>query len=147
MFKQRFDLRAFMIVTVAMLIGALWAGYNLWSVLWGPAAGNVRGLVWAVFATPFATFLGWAVVRGSERWRAAFACFVIYFFTILTAARIERLLIGEDRAGATNHALYFELTLALQIICCLGVALRLVGSVGTMKSPNEVTRRSTPPKP
>jgi hypothetical protein len=119
-----FDRRTFAIIACATLVGALWAGYNLW------VAGSDRGqevfraLIWTVFATPFATFCGWAIARPAERWWAAFVCFAIYFFAIFTAARVERLLLGEELANATAHLLYFRLTLAFDVLACLGVALQ-----------------------
>jgi hypothetical protein len=142
--STRWDRRTFGLVMGAVVIGALWAGYNLWRFDFGRAGGDVRMLVWIVFATPFATFLGWVWARPREGWRAAFVTFVIYFFAIMVAARIERLVLGEDRAAATRHALYFELTLALDVVACLVVALRVARSVVTIPSPNNDVRSASP---
>ena len=147
MSERRFDSRAFGIIAGATLLGAAWAGYQLWTAGFGSDQGNFRALIWGVFATPFAAFCGWAWARPGERWQAAFVCFVIYFFSILVAARIERLVLGEERAAATGHALYFQLTLALDLIACLVVALRQARSVGTIPLPNDAVGRTTPPKP
>jgi hypothetical protein len=144
--SNRWDRRAFGLLMIAVVIGALWAGYNLWRFDFGRAGGDVRMLVWIVFATPFATFLGWVWARPREGWHAAFVTFVIYFFAIMVAARIERLVLGEDQAAATHHALYFQLTLALDVVACLVVALRVARSVVTIPSPDTKDVRSTSPE-
>jgi hypothetical protein len=129
---RNFDRRAFVLIAGAALLGAAWAGYNLWQ------AGNsrepevFRALIWAVFAPPFFTFWGWLAARPAERWRAAFTCFMIYFVAIFAAARLERLLLGADEAAATGHALYFRLVLLFQLLACLGVALRRALRAGTI---------------
>jgi succinate-acetate transporter protein len=141
---RRFDRRSFSIIACAAVLGALWAGFNLWRA--GDARDDsvFRALIWVVFATPFATFWGWILARPHERWRAAFVCFTIYFFAIFTAARIERLVLGQEAASATGHALYFRLTLLFDLLGCLGVALHRARSLGTIASPAESVARSTP---
>jgi hypothetical protein len=144
--KSRFDLRTFALIALATLIGGLWAWYNL------RLAGSARDLavsnqlVWAVFATPFAAFLGWVLARRAESWRAAFVCFCIYFFAIFLAARVERLVLGEEVASATKHALYFQLVLAFDLLGCLGAALQRAISVGTIRMPNEPAAHSSSPQ-
>ncbi len=147
MTSRNFDLRAFVIIAGAAILGACWAGYNLW------LAGDVRDeivareLVWAVFATPFATFIGWVIARPSEGWRAACVTFCVYFFTIFVAARIERLALGEELANATKHVLYFRLTLGLDLVACLVVALQRARAGGTMHASSDPVAQSTSPQP
>ena len=143
MSKQRFDLRTFAIIALAAVGGALWAGYNLLSAGDSRDLSVFRELVWAVFATPFVTFFGWAVARPGERWRAAFVCFLIYFFSIFAAARVERLILGEQMASATKHALYYRLTLAFDLLGCLGAALQRARVEGTIPAPKEPTAYTT----
>ena len=66
---------------IALAIGLAWAAYNL--NVAGPFRNDevVRNLVWAVFATPFAFFLGWIGARRHEIGVAAFCCFCLYFFS------------------------------------------------------------------
>ena len=144
---RRFDLRTFSIIAAATIAGALWAGYNLWAAGDARDPGVFRALIWAVFATPLLTFIGWAWTRPAERWRAAGVCFAVYFFAIFAAARIERLVLGQDLAEQTRHALYFRLTLALDLLGGLAIALHRGRSMGTIQAPDDVAARSTPLKP
>lgn len=143
---MRFRWRDAVVIALAVLIGAAWAAYNL------RVAGDSRdeiflhALIWVVFATPFATFIGWVLARPRERWSAAAVCFTIYVFSIFAAARIERLLVGEANAAATSHALYFRLCLAFNLLAGLGVALHRAAHVGTMLITAEPERRTAPSK-
>src|SRR5256885_1577533 len=112
MSNLRVDWRSFGAIAGTATIGAIWAGYNLWMAGGSREPAVFRELIWAVFATPFAAFFGWAWARPDERWRAAFVCFCIYFFSIFAGARLERLVLGEEVATATKHALYYRATLA-----------------------------------
>ena len=132
MFARRIDWRTFGLIAVAALLGALWSVYNVWSAGARRDPDVYRALIWIVFATPFATFWGWAIARPGERWRAAFVCFSIYFFAIFIAARIERLVLGEAAATGSGHALYFRLTLLFDLFACLGVALQRARGIGTI---------------
>jgi hypothetical protein len=144
--RRHVDWRSLTIIGLAALTGAAWAGYNL------RLAGDRRdeaifhALIWIVFATPFATFGGWAVARPRERWPAAAVCSSIYFFAILAAARIERLVVGEEIAAATGHALYFRLCLVFDLLGCLGAALHRALYVGTMHMSTGQERRTAPSK-
>ena len=140
------DRRTFVIIAIATLVGAAWAGYNLWTVGANRGEAAYRPLIWAVFGTPFATFLGWSVARPAERWRAAFVCFLIYFFAILVAARIERLLLGEVQATATQHALYFRLCLGIDFLAGLVVALQRARSARTIPGPDNTYARPASPQ-
>ena len=137
MTQGRFDRRTFSTIACAALLGALWAGYNLWRAGDARDESVFRALIWIVFATPFATFWGWILARPQERWQAAFICFLIYFFAIFAAARIERLVLGQDEANATGHALYFRLTLVFDVLGCLGVALQRARSSATIGAPTD----------
>lgn len=144
--RQPFEWRVFAGIALVALVGAAWAGYNL------RLAGSDRGeavfdaLIWTVFATPFATFGGWMIVRPREGWLAAAVCFTIYMVAIFAAARIERLLVGAETSAANGHMLYFRLCLAFDLLGCLGVALHRAGHVGTMHTSAGPERRTVPSK-
>jgi hypothetical protein len=129
---RTWDLRAFALIAVGAALGAAWAWFNL-SRAGGSGFSAATGpLVWVVFATPFFTFWGWLLARRREVWLALFVCFCIYFFGILIGARLERLLLGADAARAAGHALYFQLTVAIQLGACLLAALQRSLKRGTM---------------
>jgi hypothetical protein len=130
--KHTRDRRTLGVIGAAALVGAAWAIYSLWRVGGNSSAGPSTALIWAVFTTPFAAFWGWLLVRRAEGWSAALVCFCIYFFGVLVSARIERLVLGADAAGATGHALYYRLTIAIQLVACVAVAIQRSGKHGTM---------------
>lgn len=102
------------LVGMAALAGAL-LGWLAWrSAPPNPTADQLRPLVWAVVATPLATLVASLASRHSPPGRALAWCGAIYFFSLFAAARIERLLIGDQAAAAASFALYFQLALALQ---------------------------------
>jgi hypothetical protein len=119
----RIDFRTLAIMLLALAIGLAWAAYNL--NVAGPFRndGVVRNLVWAVFAGPFALFLGWIAARRHEIGIAAFCCFCLYFFSFFVAQRIEGLIIGAEAARANAHALYFQLMLIIHGLGGLALAL------------------------
>lgn len=137
--KRRFDRRTFALITGAALAGGLWAGYNLWTVGAVRDLRVARALIWTVFATPFAMFFGWAWARPAERWRALWVSFLVYFFAILIAARLERLILGETLAASAKHALYFRLTLAFDLLACLAIALQRAFAIDTALAEADAT--------
>lgn len=144
--RRQFDVRTFALIAGAAILGAAWAVYNLGLAGSARDAAVFRQLVWAVFATPFFTFLGWLLARPREGWRAAFVSFCIYFFAIFAAARVERLALGESLASSSKHALYFRLTIGLDLVACLVAALQRARAPGTIQPPADTTR-STSPQP
>jgi hypothetical protein len=85
--------------------------------------------VWAVIAVPLAT-LAAAIAATPRRWPSAAGwIFVIYFFSLFGAARLERLLVGEQAATDAGHMLYFGLTIAIQALAGLVFAVRFSRSV------------------
>lgn len=129
---RRFDLRTFGLIGLATLLGASWATFNLIQAGGSSATGTPTQLVWTVFATPFFTFWGWLLARRNEGWWAAFVCFCIYFFGVLLGSRLERLIVGDVAASESFHALYFRLTLVIQLAACLVVALQRSRTHGTI---------------
>lgn len=107
----------------AALIGAAWAAFNLVSTGGDRDEAALRPLVWAIFATPFALFLGWIVARRWEGWRAAGICFCLYFFTPFVAARIQSLVWTDEQAAANGNSLYFWLVIVLHLIGAVGLAV------------------------
>lgn len=111
--QGRFDMRTFTIILAATLLGAAWAAFHFISAGGERNDSTVRPLVWAVFATPLATFIGWVIARRAELGLAAFTCFCIYFFGPFIAARIESLI---DPGGLTGpggpHGFYFIATMS-----------------------------------
>ncbi len=129
---RTWDRRAFACIVVAAVIGAAWAWFNLSRAGGNGFSAATGPLVWTVFATPFCTFWGWVLARRQEVWPALFVCFCIYFFGILIGARVERLALGAEAARASGHALYFQLTPAIQLGAGLLVALQRSVKRGTM---------------
>ena len=70
--NKRFDLRTFLLIIGAALLGAAWAVYNRSQTSFPYKEEEFRPLVWVIFAIPFATFWGWAIARpgepGGETW-------------------------------------------------------------------------------
>ena len=135
----RFDLRAFILILGAALIGAAWAIYNRGLVPALPLQGQLRAQTWVIFATPFATFWGWFFARRAERLAAAAICFCIYFFTPFVAARYESCAVVWAQYGpagcftatgvardlaAGQHAVYFQAVVILHILAALAIALQ-----------------------
>jgi hypothetical protein len=136
----RFDIRAFILILGAALIGAAWAIYNRGLVPSLPLQGQLRAQTWVIFATPFATFWGWFFARRAERLWAAAICFCIYFFAPFVAARYESCAVvwsqygpvgcftatgaARDLAGASQHVVYFQAIVIVHILAALAVALQ-----------------------
>ena len=147
---QRFDLRAFVLIFGAALLGAGWAIYNRGVTTFPYNEAELRALVWVIFAIPFATFLGWLVARRAERWWAAFVCFCIYFFSPFVAARYESCTVlrgafdlgdcfvataqAQQAAAANGHRIYFATIVVVQLLAALAVALHRAVSRSTMPS-------------
>ena len=137
---SRFDIRSFILIFGAALLGAAWAIYNRGLVPSLPLQGQLRAQTWVIFATPFATFWGWFFARRAERLTAAAICFCIYFFTPFVAARYESCAVvwlqygpagcftatgaARDLAGASQHAIYFQAVVILHILAALIIALQ-----------------------
>jgi hypothetical protein len=113
---RRIDTRTLLILLVALAIGVAWAAFNLASTGGVRNDATVRPLVWTVFATPFALFLGWLAARRRELGLAAFCCFCLYFFTFFVAQRIESLVVSAETAAANGHALYFNLVIVIHAL-------------------------------
>ncbi|MEI8165323.1 MAG: hypothetical protein WCG26_03055, partial [Chloroflexales bacterium] len=71
---RRLDTRTLFIMLAALAVGVAWAAFNLASTDGARNDAVVRALVWAVFAAPFALFLGWLAARRYELGLAAFCC-------------------------------------------------------------------------
>ena len=136
----RFDIRCFILIFGAALLGAAWAIYNRGLVPSLPLQGQLRAQTWVIFATPFATFWGWFFARRAERLWAAAICFCIYFFAPFVAARYESCAVvwaqyglagcfiatgpARDLAGAIQHAIYFQAIVIVHLLAALAVALQ-----------------------
>lgn len=136
---RRFDLCAFLPILGGALLGAAWALYNRGQVQPPYNEGELRPLVWSIFATPLGTLLGWLAARWRERWWALFTCFCVYFFSPFVAARYESCTVVHGRfdlvscvtqtgeaqrlADANGHAIYFQAIVAIQIAAALAIAL------------------------
>ncbi len=133
--RGSFNLRVFLLIAGCAVIGAATAAAAYASAGSHDVRNSevVRALVWTVFGTPFITFWGWLLARRNRGWQAAFWCFMIYFFSIFTAARIERLLQGADIATRNGHRLYFQLTIGLNLLAAFVAALQEARTRGTMQ--------------
>ena len=145
--NKRFDLRTFLLIMGAALLGAAWAVYNRSQTSFPYKEEEFRPLVWVIFAIPFATFWGWFVARRAERWWAAFVCFCIYFFSPFVAARYESCSVlqgfnlsdcffatvqAQEAANANGHYIYFQAVVIINLLAALAVALHRALSRSTM---------------
>lgn len=146
--SRRFDWRTFLLLIGAAAVGLLWANYNraLAATLGDEAA--LRAHVWAIFAVPFALFLGWVVARRREGWLALVVCFCLYFFSTFVAARYESCTVvtgsfdlgvcftatseAQDAANTSRHVLYFQSILVIQALAVVVIALQRALSRSTM---------------
>jgi hypothetical protein len=145
---SRFDLRTFILILGAALLGAAWAIYNRGLVPALDPEPQLRARVWVIFATPFAMFWGWFFARRAERLWAAAICFCIYFFAPFVAARYESCAVvwsqfgisgcftataaARDAARASGHAIYFQAIVIIHLLAALGVALQRALSRSTI---------------
>ncbi|MFQ3663976.1 MAG: hypothetical protein SNJ69_16510 [Chloroflexaceae bacterium] len=118
---RRLDVRTLLIMLAALIIGVSWAAFNLASTGGARNDATVRPLVWTVFATPAALFIGWVIARRQELGLAAFCCFCLYFFTFFVAQRIETLFFTLEEARASGHTFYFTAVLVIHALA--GAAL------------------------
>jgi hypothetical protein len=120
---RRLDPRTLLLMLATLAVGVTWAVFNLASTGGARNDDVVRALVWAVFATPFALFLGWLVARRHELGLAAFCCFCLYFFTFFVAQRIESLVVSPEVAASNGHSLYFNLAIAIHAVVGVGLSI------------------------
>ncbi len=118
-----FDWRSVIIMLLAALVGSAWAYYNYTSTGGRRGEAQLQPLVWTMFATPAALFVGWAVARWREVWLAAFACFCLYFFTFFIAARIESFVVTPEQASANGHDIYFKAAMVVHLVGAAGLAI------------------------
>ncbi|HMO55764.1 MAG TPA: hypothetical protein PKA05_00350 [Roseiflexaceae bacterium] len=137
---RRIDLRTFLIIFGIACAGAIWAVFQRGTTVPPYSAGQIPALVWVVFATPLALFIGWSLARPQERWLAAFVCFCIYFFSPFVAARYESCVVvngtfnlvscftetqrAQELAGPMGHRIYFEAIVVIHLCAALVVALQ-----------------------
>lgn len=122
-FMRRIDTKTLFIMLAAVVIGALWAAYNYSTVGMARSEASLRPLVWVVFSTPFALFIGWLIARRHELAAAAFCCFCLYFATFFVAARIESLILAPEQSAAEGHQFYFFVSMGLHVAVGSGLAL------------------------
>jgi hypothetical protein len=121
--QRTLDLRSLGLILGLTAAGLAWAAYNLAVAGAIRDDSTVRPLVWAVFATPLAIFVGWVLARRSEAGLAAACCFSLYFFSFFVAQRIESLLVSPEQAAASGHSRYFVAIIGLHAIVGVGLAL------------------------
>ncbi|HEU4327256.1 MAG TPA: hypothetical protein VFS21_29220 [Roseiflexaceae bacterium] len=137
--NRRIDLKPLLLIIGAALAGAAWAVYNRSLVSPPYDASELRPLVWVVFATPCAMFLGWLLARPAERWWALFVSGGIYFFAPFVAARYESCAVvtgffnpvscfvdtqqAQQLANASGHSTYFQAIVVIHLLAAAVVAL------------------------
>lgn len=104
------------LVGAGTALGCLGGWLALQSAAPTPTNEQLQPLVWAVVSTPLLTWLVACLVRRQQIAQALLWCGTIYLASIFSAARLERLLIGNSAALAGGYALYFRLVLALQVV-------------------------------
>lgn len=119
----RLDIKTLGIMALGLALGAIWAAYNLAGAGAVRNDSTVRPLVWAVFATPAALFIGWLFARRREVGLAAACSFSLYFFSFFIAQRIESLVVSPEQAATNGHQLYFVLMIVLHIAVGAGLTL------------------------
>mgnify|MGYP003379636599 CR=1 FL=1 len=146
----RFDLRTFLLMLISALAGAAWAVYNRGLTSFPYEEAELRPLVWVIFATPLALFLGWFFARRQERWWAAFVCFCVYFFTPFIAQRYESCTVvsnsfsladcfvatakAQQLAAENGHAIYFSSIVIIQVLAAVAIALHRALKHSTINS-------------
>lgn len=133
--RPSFDWRTLLIMLAAALIGAAWSYYNFTSTGGERGEAQLQPLVWAIFGTPFALFLGWVIARHRELWLAAFACFCVYFYTPFIGARIESFLVDAEQARSNGHIYYFQAVIIVHLLSALGLAIWRARTPATLPSP------------
>ena len=135
---RRFDVRTFLMIVGAALVGAAWAIYNRSIVGFPYDEAELRPLVWVIFATPFAMFWGWFFARPAERGWAAFVSFCVYFFSPFVAQRYESCTVvsgsfnlvdcfaataqAQELAGNNGHRIYFGSIVVIHVLIALIIA-------------------------
>ncbi len=117
-----------------IMLGALLGAAGAWSAhrFIAPSLppDQLTPLVWIVISVPLGALAG-ALLAQPRRWaQSAGWLGVVYFFSVFAAARLERLLVGEEAAAAAGHRLYFTLVIGLQVAGSLLAAWYLT-SAGT----------------
>lgn len=120
--NPHFDTRTALWIIGAAVLGAAWAYFNYASTGGRRDESQLRALVWVIFATPLATWLGWLIARRREGWTAAYVCFCIYFFSPFVAARIESFFMDATAAEGAGHSIYFPTVIGLNLVAALVVA-------------------------
>ncbi len=146
---KRIDWRTLAVMVIAALIGVAWAAYNFTSTDGRRGDDQLQALVWTIFATPFALFLGWVLVRRAEVWLAAFACFCLYFFTPFVAARIQSFMMTPEEAAATGRSAYFIWAMVLHVVGALALAVWRARAPyrGDQPATDEAPSADQPPPP
>src|SRR5262245_28441396 len=130
--RRRLDIRTLLLMVGATLVGVVWAVYNRGLTSPPYDEAELRPLVWVIFATPFALWLGWLIARRREAWWATFVCLCVYFFSPFVAQRYESCTIvsghfsitdcftatatAQQLANDSGHVIYFGSVVVLHAI-------------------------------
>ena len=116
--------RRFAVIAAGIALGVVGALLARGAAIPNAPPARLGPQVWAVIAVPLAT-LAAAIIAAPRSWAASAGwIFAIYFFSLFGAARLERLLVGEQAATDAGHMLYFALAIAIQALAGLVFAAR-----------------------
>ncbi len=150
MARTRIDARTLLLMVLTTIVGAGWAIYNRGLTKPPYDEAMLRPLVWVIFATPCALFIGWLIARWFEVWWAAFVCFCLYFFSPFVAQRYESCTVvsgsfnlvhcftataeAQQLATATGHRIYFESVVVIQVVIALLIAFHRAFNIGAAEA-------------
>jgi hypothetical protein len=161
MSRKRFDQRTFIIMLIATLIGAAWATYQRSLTIPPYDENELRPLVWIIFATPFALWIGWIIARRHEAAWASFVCFCMYFFSPFISQRYESCTVvsgsfnpvdcfaataeAQQLANDTGHVIHFQAIVVIHVLIAIGISIHRGFHQNQEPATNSIPQAATQP--